>query len=384
MTFSPPSTKPLNPCFGSGPTSKFPGWDWGLLSEAPLGRSHRSLIGKEKLRLAIEKTRQVLGIPQNYLIGIVPGSATGAIEMALWNLLGTRGVDCLSYDIFGDLWVHDIRDELKISDLRVFNTLIPGEGIFRDYHQNRDLVINLNGTTSGTWVNDLSWISDKREGLVIADGTSYVGGAELDYTKIDALCFSWQKAFGGEGAHGMLVLSPRAADVINSYSPSWPIPRIFRLKKGSQLNGGIFKGETINTPSMMCVEDYLQSLFWAESEGGIQGLSKRVKKNFGVIKNWVEKTKWVTWLNEASTFISNISPCLKVNAWSHESEEIQRGKLMAMGAILSQNQAAYEVVNHKFAPPSLRIWCGPTIETQNLELLLPWLEYAFSVVDTAS
>ena len=371
-----PTLKPTCPHFGSGPTAKHPFWQIDQLRSALISRSHRSIEGKEKLGLLIEKTRTVLQIPNDYKIAIMPGSATGAIECALWSCLGLYSVDVLSFDVFGGLWVTDILDQLKLNDVNILQT---------DYGQipslihdpGRDLVFTWNGTTSGTCVPNGDWIHDDRKGLTICDATSAAFCVDLPWPKLDITAYAWQKGLGGEAAHGMLILSPRALERLQTYRPPWPLPRIFRLTMQGQLIEGIFRGETINTPSMLCVEDYLQALEWAIQIGGLKELINRCQTNFTILEKWVKKTNWVDFMAQETSITSPISVCLVLPILTDHPIPLQREFLKSFGNLLKQEQAAYEVVNHMYAPPSLRIWCGPTVESQNIELLLPWLEWAY-------
>lgn len=377
---SKPTLKPQRPYFGAGPCVKNPYWTLDQLSNAPVGRSHRSIIGKERLRLAIEKTRDVLEIPGDYLIGILPGSATGAIECALWNVLGPKPVDVLAFDAFGKLWLHDIVRELRLQSVRTYEAdygHVPTH-YFAEYQPNHDVVFTVNGTTSGTWINHFEWIDDARTGLVIADATSAAGCMVLPWSKLDITCFSWQKAFGGEGGSGMMVLSPRAVERLNTFRPSWPIPRLLRLQKNGALNEAIFRGETINTPSLLTVEDYLIALAWAESLGGIQALAAKTATNFAIMEAWVNQTPGVTWLAKEVSYCSPIAACFTFEELADLPQDAQRDKLRQMALLLSHENAAFDIMNHLLAPPSLRVWCGPTVEEQDLAALLPWLCWARS------
>jgi len=373
---SKPKLKPTCPHFGSGPTAKPPLWQLDHLQSALIGRSHRSLEGKAKLALLIEKTRTVLKIPDDYKIGILPGSATGAIECALWSCLGLYGVDVISFDVFGKLWVTDVIDQLKLDDVTVSQTDY-GHMPSLNHNPNRDLVFTWNGTTSGTCVPHADWIHDDRKGLTICDVTSAVFCVDLPWSKLDITAYSWQKGLGGEAAHGMLILSPRAVERLQTYQPSWPLPRLFRLTNQGLLIEGIFRGETINTPSMLCAEDCLQALDWAEKIGGLKGLVNRCQTNFGILKEWVQRTSWVDFMAQEASITSPSSVCLALPLLADHPAPLQREFLKSFAGLLRKEQAAYEVVNHMHAPPSLRIWCGPTVESENIELLLPWLEWAY-------
>ena len=377
-----PNQRPLNPNFSSGPCAKRPGWTLDALDDALLGRSHRSKEGKAKLARAIDQTRSVLGIPEDYRIGIVPASDTGAVEMALWSLLGARGVDVLAWESFGSGWVGDVLNQLKLDDVRRIDA---GYGELPDLslvNADRDIVFTWNGTTSGVRVPDGDWIADDRQGLTICDATSAVFAMDLPWQKLDVTTYSWQKVLGGEAAHGMLILSPRAVERLQSYSPSWPMPKIFRLTKGGKLIEGVFRGETINTPSMLCVEDYLDTLTWAENSGGLAGLMARSNANLAVIEDWVARTDWVDFLAATPETRSNTSVCLKiVDPWFEGlSEDDQAATAKKLAALLDEAGIAYDIGAYRDAPPGLRIWAGATVEHTDLELLMPWLDWAFNEV----
>jgi len=353
-----------------------------VLAEACLGRSHRSSVGKERLLAAIEGTREVLQVPNDYRIAIVPASDTGAVEMALWSLLGARGVDVLAWESFGIGWVTDIIKQLKLNDARVFKGdygWLP-DLTLADF--DRDVVFCWNGTTSGVRVPDGDWISDERTGLTICDATSAVYAMELPWNKLDVITFSWQKVLGGEAAHGMLVLSPRAVERLENYIPPWPLPKIFRLTKGGKLSEGLFNGETINTPSMLCVEDYLDALAWAKSLGGLTGLIERVNQNSKILESWVRKTTWVDFVAQKEATRSTTSVCLSiVDDWFTKlspAEGCVVGKKLE--EIIAAEGAAFDIGSHRDAPTGLRIWCGATVEASDLEALLPWLDWAYGEV----
>lgn len=375
-----PAARPDNPRFSSGPCAKRPGWSLQNLTNASLGRSHRSAEGKARLLGAIEKTRDVLGIPEDYRIGIVPASDTGAVEMALWSLLGARGVDMLAWESFGKGWITDVVKQLGLADVRILEA---GYGELPDLAQvdfSRDVVFTWNGTTSGVRVPDGEWIDEAREGLTICDATSAAFAQKLDWAKLDVTTYSWQKVLGGEAAHGMLILSPRAVERLESYTPAWPLPKIFRLTKGGKLIEGIFKGATINTPSMLCVEDYIDALNWAEGLGGLDALVARADANTKVIADWVEKTPWIDFLCADPAIRSNTSVCLKfsdpdIAAMSTEDQAAFAKRIVAL---LDGEAAAFDLGAYRDAPPGLRIWCGSTIEACNLEALTPWLDWAFA------
>lgn len=376
-----PDHRPQNPNFSSGPCAKRPGWSFSHLSTDALGRSHRSKIGKAKLLDAIERTRTVLKIPDDYQIGIVPGSDTGAFEMAMWSLLGARGVDVLGWESFGLGWVSDIVKQLKLSDVR---RLEAGYGALPDLASvdcDRDVVFTWNGTTSGVRVPNGDWISSQRQGLTLCDATSAAFAMDLPWDKLDVTTFSWQKVMGGEGAHGMLILSPRAVERLESYTPAWPMPKVFRLTKGGKLIAGIFKGETINTPSMMAVEDYLDALIWAEGVGGFAGLQNRVQQNFNAIDAWVGKTDWVDFLCPDAALRSTTSVCLvigskEVTALEADAQAAFAKKLVSL---LDAEGVAYDIGAYRDAPAGLRIWAGATVETSDLTALFPWLDWAYAV-----
>ncbi len=367
-----PSAKPKNPCFSSGPCAKYPGYSLEALKEAPLGRSHRSALGRSRLFEAIQRTKKLLGIPDEYLVGIVPGSDTGAMEMALWNLLGARGVEVIYFEAFGRDWAHDILNELKLEEVRVLSA---GYGYLPDLSQvdfERDVVFTWNGTTSGVKVPSGDFIPSRRQGLTICDATSAVFAMEIPWEKLDAATFSWQKVLGGEAAHGMLVLSPRAVERIESYTPPWPIPKVFRLKKGGKLMRDIFEGSTINTPSLLCNEDYLAALEWAESIGGLPALIRRSEDNFRVIEKFVSEHDWIHFLAADPATRSNTSVCLTV--------DLPPEKLKQLIKLLEGEGAAYDIASYREAPPGLRFWCGATVERSDLELALQWLEWAYNSI----
>ena len=377
-----PKQKPASPNFSSGPCAKRPGWSPAVLAKASLGRSHRSAEGRARLLAAIEATREILQVPDDYRIAIVPASDTGAVEMALWSLLGARGVDVLAWESFGAGWVIDITKQLKLSDTRLLEA---DYGLLPDLAQvdfARDVVFCWNGTTSGVRLPDGDWIPDDRAGLTICDATSAAFAMDLPWDKLDVVTYSWQKVLGGEAAHGMLILGPRAVQRLESYTPPWPLPKIFRLTKGGKLADGLFKGETINTPSMLCVEDYLDTLAWARSEGGLSGLIERVNGNAAVLDVWVAKTPWIGYVAIDAANRSTTSVCLSiVDDWFAGLPAAQ-GDAVAkqVVALLEAEGAAYDIGGHRDAPTGLRIWCGATVERADLEALLPWLEWAYGEV----
>jgi len=377
-----PPVRPARATFSSGPCAKRPGWSLQNLENACLGRSHRSKPGKEKLAQAIALTRDILGVPADYRIAIVPASDTGAMEMAMWSLLGARGVDMLAWESFGAGWVTDVAKQLKLDDVRTFKA---DYGALPDLTQvdfDRDVVFTWNGTTSGVRVPDADWIADNRKGLAICDATSAVFAQDLDWSKLDVVTFSWQKVMGGEAAHGMLVLSPQAVGRLESYTPPWPMPKIFRLTKGGKLIEGIFRGETINTPSMLCVEDYLDALTWAIGIGGLAGLMARADANLALIEAWVAKTDWVDFLSLDPATRSNTSVCLKIvdPRISALGGEAQGAAAKKLSSLLEKQGVALDIGAYRDAPPGLRIWAGATIENEDLQALLPWLDWAFALV----
>jgi phosphoserine aminotransferase len=376
-----PAVRPARACFSSGPCAKRPGWTPSLLKEAAVGRSHRAKLGKDKLKLAVDLTREVLGIPSDYRIGITPGSDTGAVEMALWSLLGARGVDVLAWESFGEGWVTDVVKELRIKDAR---TLKAPYGELPDLSRvdfENDVVFTWNGTTSGVRVPDGRWIADDRKGLTICDATSAVFAQELDWSKLDVVTFSWQKVLGGEAAHGMIVIGPRAAERLEAYTPAWPMPKIFRLAKSGKLMEGFFQGETINTPSMLCVEDYLDALQWAKSLGGAKALIARADANATALASWIARTHWIDYLARLPATRSNTSVCLKVvdASVAELSPDGQAAFAKAIVSLLEKERVAFDVGSYRDAPPGLRIWCGATVELADVEALTPWLDYAFAL-----
>ena len=369
MTDMKPAGKPNCANFSSGPCAKFPGWTSQLLNNAVTGRSHRSSVGKKRLKKAIDLTRDVLGVPANYKIGIVPASDTGAVEMAMWSLLGARGVDVVAWESFGEGWVSDVVKQLKLKDAR---KIIAPYGELPDLAQinfANDVVFTWNGTTSGVRVANADWIPTTREGLTICDATSAAFAQDMDFAKLDVVTFSWQKVLGGEGAHGVLILSPRAVARLESYVPAWPMPKIFRLTSGGKLINGIFEGETINTPSMLCVEDYVMALEWAKSIGGLAALRKRADDNAAVIDAWISRRSFAHHLAKVPVTRSNTSVCLTLDG----AEEVPK----KMVKLLDAEGVAFDIGAYRDAPAGLRIWCGATVETTDVEALMPWLDWAF-------
>jgi len=377
-----PDLRPANPNFSSGPCAKRPGWTVDALSDALTGRSHRSGPGKKKLAEAIDRTRAILGVPDDYKIGIVPASDTGAVEMAMWSLLGARGVELLVWESFGAGWATDVNKQLKLDDVKVTTAeygQIPDLGAV-DF--SRDVIFTWNGTTSGVKCPDGDWIPDDREGLTIADSTSAAFAMDLPWNKLDVVTYSWQKVMGGEAAHGILILSPRAVERLETYTPPWPMPKIFRMTKGGKLIEGIFKGETINTPSMIAVEDALDGLKWAENVGGLQGMMARSNANLAAIEAWVEKSDWAAFLAEDKAIRSNTSVCLKVKdaAFTALGSDVQAAELKRLTKMLDEEGVAYDIGGYRDAPAGLRIWAGATVETSDMEALLPWLDWAFAEI----
>jgi phosphoserine aminotransferase len=380
MTKTMPGVRPLIPHFSSGPCAKRPGWNLQALTDALLGRSHRSKVGKAKLKRAIDLTREILEIPADYRVGIVPGSDTGAVEMALWSLLGARPVSVLAWESFGEGWVTDIVKQLKLKDVSVFKADYGDLPNLAAVDPGSDIVFTWNGTTSGVRVPDADWIAAARQGLTICDATSAAFAQALDWGKLDVVTFSWQKALGGEAAHGMLVLSPRAVQRLETYQPPWPLPKLFRMTKGGKLNEALFEGETINTPSMLCVEDYLDTLQWAKSIGGLKALMAQADTNARLIARWVERTPWVEFLARDPRTRSNTSVCLKVvdPAITALPAAAQAAFAKAVAAALEKEGVAYDIASYRDAPPGLRIWTGATIEDADIEALTDWLDWAFA------
>jgi phosphoserine aminotransferase len=385
MTIAPPAVRPTVPHFSSGPCAKRPGWSLQALHGAFLGRSHRSKPGKAKLKRAIDLTREVLQVPGDYRIGIVPASDTGAVEMALWSLLGPRPVTMLTWESFGEGWVNDTVKELKLKNVTVLRAAYGELPDLAKVDAASDIVFTWNGTTSGVRVPHADWIAADRAGLTICDATSAAFAQPLDWPKLDVITFSWQKALGGEAAHGMLILSPRAVARLESYTPPWPLPKIFRMAKAGKLNEGIFEGETINTPSMLCLEDYLDTLEWAKTVGGLTGLRARADANARVIAEWVERTKWIDFLARDPASRSNTSVCLKVvdPAVGRLAPEAQAAFVKGIAAALEKEGVAYDIDAYRDAPPGLRIWCGSTVERADVAALTQWLDWAYAKAKNA-
>jgi phosphoserine aminotransferase len=377
-----PAERPARPHFSSGPCAKRPGWTPQALNQALVGRSHRSKPGKAKLEQAIERTRKILGVPADYRIGIVPASDTGAVEMALWSMLGAKPVDVLVWESFGNDWATDITKQLKLLNVRVLKAGYGDLPSLADVNPAHDVIFTWNGTTSGVRAPNGDWISDSREGITFCDATSAAFAQDLPWAKLDVTTFSWQKVLGGEAAHGMLILSPRAVARLESYKPAWPLPKLFRMTKDGKLNEGIFKGETINTPSMLCVEDYLDALTWAESVGGLKGLLARADENFHVIERWTKTSGWADFLAKDPKTRSNTSVCLKiVDPWfTAKDAEGQAAAAKKIADLLDKEGVAHDIAAYRDAPPGLRIWCGATVENADIKALTPWLDWAWSQV----
>jgi phosphoserine aminotransferase len=380
-TLGKPAMRPARPEFSSGPCAKRPGWTPENLAGAVLGRSHRSKLGKSRLQAAIDRTREVLEVPDDYLIGIVPGSDTGAVEMALWSMLGPKPIQLIAFESFGKDWVTDVVKQLKL-DAEVLEAPYGRLPDLTRVRKDADVVFTWNGTTSGVRVPDADFIADDREGVVICDATSAAFAQQLDWAKLDVVTFSWQKALGGEGAHGVLILSPRAVARLESYSPPWPMPKLFRLTKGGKLSADIFEGATINTPSMLCVEDYLDALGWASRIGGLAELQRRADANLAVLADWVGQTAWIDFLPEDPATRSNTSVCLKVvdPRVTALPADAQADFAKKLASLLEKEGVALDIGGYRDAPPGLRIWCGATVETSDVDALTPWLDWAFASV----
>ena len=376
---SKPDLRPANPRFSSGPCAKRPGWSLEALNDAALGRSHRAKVGKSKLAQAIDDTREILGVPADYRIGIVPASDTGAVEMAMWSLLGARGTDVLSWESFGAGWVTDAVKQLQLKDVRTFEAPYGEIVDLAQVDFDRDVVFTWNGTTSGVKMPNGDAIPANRQGLTICDATSAAFAQDLPFDKLDVVTFSWQKVMGGEAAHGMLILSPRAVERLESYKPSWPLPKIFRMTKGGKLIEGIFKGETINTPSMLCVEDYLDALSWGKKIGGLEALKGRANANLMVIEDFAAKNDWIGFLAKRPEIRSNTSVCLTFTdpELVAQSEDAQNAFAKGVASLLEKQGVALDIGAYRDAPAGLRIWCGATVEASDLEALMPWLAWAY-------
>ncbi|MFZ4762406.1 MAG: phosphoserine transaminase [Alphaproteobacteria bacterium] len=382
MSLQKPLNKPSSPNFSSGPCAKRPGWSLAVLEKALLGRSHRSGPGKARLKQVIDLSRQLLQLPDDYVLGIVPASDTGAVEMAMWSLLGPRGVDILAWESFGQDWVTDVVKELKLPDVRV---LAADYGALPDLNQvspERDVVFLWNGTTAGVRVPNADWISDQRQGLTICDATSAVFANHLPWHKLDVVTYSWQKVLGGEAQHGVIVLSPKAIARLESYTPAWPMPKLFRMTSKGKLSAGIFQGETINTPSMLCVEDALDGLLWAESQGGLQGLVARADANLALVAEWVAANDFVDFLAQKPEIRSNTSICLKfIDPWFVAlSADEQAEKAKKLASMLDKEGVAYDIAAYRSAPPGIRIWGGATVEKADMAAVLEWVKWAFFTI----
>ena len=367
-----PSVKPNNPNFSSGPCSKRPGYQLESLDVETLGRSHRSSVGKSALRSACDETKRLLGLPDDYLVGVVPASDTGAFEMAMWSMLGARDIDVFCWESFGKAWLNDIVNDLKLQNVNRYEAdygLLPDLSLANGEN---DIVFTWNGTTSGVKVPNGDWIPDARQGLTFCDATSAIFAMEMPWSKLDVTTFSWQKVLGGEGAHGMIILSPRAVERLESYTPSWPLPKIFKLTKKGKLIDGIFRGETINTPSMLCVADYLDALAWIDSIGGLSATIARSEANLAIIEEFVKKTPWLSFLAQDAETVSNTSVCLSVDASPEQVKEIVK--------LLETESVAFDIGAYRDAPPGLRVWCGATVEKQDVALLVDWLASAYAAV----
>ena len=375
-----PQTRPLNPNFGSGPTAKRPGWSLAALEGAMLGRSHRAAPAKARLQEVIERSRAILGVPADYRIGILPASDTGAYEAAMWSLLGARGVDVIAFESFGEGWLTDVEKQLKLGDVRALKAPYGELPDLALVDADRDAVFCWNGTTSGVRVPDGAWIRDDRRGLTLCDATSAAFAMDLPWRKLDVVTWSWQKVLGGEAQHGMLVLSPRAVERLETCKPAWPLPKIFRLTKGGKLIEGIFQGETINTPSMLAVEDALDGLRWAEGLGGLEALIRRSQRNLAAVEAWVAQTSWVEFLARRPEIRSPTSVCLAITdpAFTALAEDRQQGFVKDMTKLLAEQKVGYDIASYRDAPAGLRLWCGATVETSDVEALVPWLDWAFA------
>jgi phosphoserine aminotransferase len=374
-----PTIKPNNPNFSSGPCAKRPGWNIQNLKTDSLGRSHRAKLPKQRLLEVITLTKEILQLPKDYRVGILPASDTGAIEAAMWSLLGKTGVEVLAWENFGNDWVKDIKDQLKPDNLTIHKADYGNITDFNNLNFDNDIVFNWNGTTSGVCVPNADWIPQDRKGLTICDATSAVFAMDMDWSKLDVVTWSWQKVLGGEAAHGMIAMSPKAIERLSEYQPSWPIPKIFRLANNKKVIEGIFKGETINTPSMLCVEDAIDALQWIQSIGGYAGSIKKSKSNLEVIKKWVASHDWIDFLANDPNTLSSTSICLKITEdWFVQlSEEDQQAKVKEINSLLEKEGVAYDINAYRTAPAGFRIWGGATVEASDIETLLPWIEWGY-------
>ena len=377
-----PTTKPNNPNFSSGPCAKRPGWDIQNLKTNSLGRSHRAKLPKQRLAEVIGLSKEILNLPRDYKVGIVAGSDTGAIESAMWSLLGKTGVETLVWESFGNDWAKDIKEQLKIKNLSIHKAAYGELPDFQKINFDNDVVFNWNGTTSGVCLPNGDWIPDNRKGLTICDATSAVFAMDMDWHKLDVITWSWQKVLGGEAAHGMIALSPKALERLSEYQPTWPIPKIFRLANNMKVIEGIFKGETINTPSMLCVEDAIDALNWIQSIGGSKGSIDKSQSNLQVVKTWVESKDWIDFLAKDSSTLSSTSICLKItDPWFLElPEDQQQLKIKEINSLLDKEQVAFDINAYRTAPPGFRIWGGATVESSDIETLLPWIEWGYQSI----
>ena len=377
-----PTTKPKNPNFSSGPCAKRPGWDIKNLKTDSLGRSHRAKLPKQRLVEVINLSKELLNIPSDYKVGIIAGSDTGAIEAAMWSLLGKTGVEVLAWESFGSDWVKDIKEQLKIKNLTIHQSDYGDLPDFQKINFDNDIVFNWNGTTSGVCLPNADWITDNRKGLTICDATSAVFAMEMDWHKLDVITWSWQKVLGGEAAHGMIALSPKSLERLSEYQPTWPIPKIFRLANNKKVIEGIFKGETINTPSMLCVEDAIDALNWIQSIGGSKGSIDKSQSNLQVVKTWIESKDWIDFLAKDSSTLSSTSICLKItDPWFLGlSADQQQLKIKEINSLLDKEQVAFDINAYRTAPPGFRIWGGATVESFDIETLLPWIEWGYQSI----
>lgn len=377
-----PTTKPKNPNFSSGPCAKRPGWDIKNLKTDSLGRSHRAKLPKQRLAEVINLSKELLNIPSDYKVGIIAGSDTGAIEAAMWSLLGKTGVEVLAWESFGSDWVKDIKEQLKIKNLTIHQSDYGDLPDFQKINFDNDIVFNWNGTTSGVCLPNADWITDNRKGLTICDATSAVFAMEMDWHKLDVITWSWQKVLGGEAAHGMIALSPKSLERLSEYQPTWPIPKIFRLANNKKVIEGIFKGETINTPSMLCVEDAIDALNWIQSIGGSKGSIDKSQSNLQVVKTWIESKDWIDFLAKDSSTLSSTSICLKItDPWFLGlSVDQQQLKIKEINSLLDKEQVAFDINAYRTAPPGFRIWGGATVESSDIETLLPWIEWGYQSI----
>ncbi|MBT5900200.1 phosphoserine transaminase [Pelagibacteraceae bacterium] len=377
-----PTTKPKNPNFSSGPCAKRPGWDIKNLKTDSLGRSHRAKLPKQRLAEVINLSKELLNIPSDYKVGIIAGSDTGAIEAAMWSLLGKTGVEVLAWESFGSDWVKDIKEQLKIKNLTIHQSDYGDLPDFQKINFDNDIVFNWNGTTSGVCLPNADWITDNRKGLTICDATSAVFAMEMDWHKLDVITWSWQKVLGGEAAHGMIALSPKSLERLSEYQPTWPIPKIFRLANNKKVIEGIFKGETINTPSMLCVEDAIDALNWIQSIGGSKGSIDKSQSNLQVVKTWIESKDWIDFLAKDSSTLSSTSICLKItDPWFLGlSADQQQLKIKEINSLLDKEQVAFDINAYRTAPPGFRIWGGATVESFDIETLLPWIEWGYQSI----